>query len=88
MPVPSESPLFRQLTDLDRALPQFLGELSTIFGEEAIRDLVLNLSTQDTQWLADYLDNVRILSPQLNPCLWTRRRFPPTFSTLPIPPDA
>ena len=69
MSVSSKNPFARQLADLDRASPQFLDELTVLLSEEAIQDLELYLSAQETQWLADYLDDVRTPFPEKSPGL-------------------
>lgn len=69
MPAASKNPSAQRLKDLDRASPQFFEELTTIFSDEIIRDLELNLSADDAQWLTNYLDDVRTLFPRQNPGL-------------------
>ncbi|KAF9643599.1 kinase-like protein [Thelephora ganbajun] len=53
-----EDPFIRELSQLDRASPQFSDQLTALLSEKTSRDHVLNLSAQDALWLAEYLDSV------------------------------
>ena len=63
VPVSSNHPVIQRLGSLDRASSSFLDELTAVFSKETTRDLTLDLSVQDAQWLADYLDHVRTAAP-------------------------
>ena len=53
-------PPFDPLCQLKQSSPEFSSHLTNIFREQAYRDYVTSLQSDDSAWLVEYLENVRI----------------------------
>jgi hypothetical protein len=58
--------LLHRLRHLDRSSPEFSDQLTSLLHERGYKDCVASLRDDDSAWLVEYMDNVRLRAALTN----------------------